>query len=271
MKKLLISTFSALTLLATSCSEAPKHKSLILYYSETGTTKVVAEELQNQLGADLDSITLVKPYSGIYQETIERGRNELENGILPELKPLTKVIEDYDTIYLGYPIWFGTYAMPIHTLVKEHDFEGKVVIPFCTFGSGGLNTSSDALSKALPKANIQPGYGVRSARLSSVSKELNRYLIEYNYKPGIIEALPGYSEQQPVTKEQIAIFDSACSGYKYPLGTPITVGVRTTSEGVDYEFTVNSRGMDGIDKQSIVYVTISNTDGSQPEFTQVVR
>ena len=65
-----------------------------------------------------------------------------------------KNLSDYDVIFLGYPIWFGTYAMPIATLVKEQDFAGKTIVPFCTFGSGGLNTSTDALTKALPKAKV---------------------------------------------------------------------------------------------------------------------
>ena len=134
------------------------NRQLVLYYSETGSTKAVAEELQKQLGAN---------------------------------------IADYDVIFLGYPIWFGTYAMPIATLVKEQDFAGKTIVPFCTFGSGGLNTSTDALTKALPKATIKKGYGVRTARVAAAEKELDRFLKENGYKEGEISPLPDYSEQQP--------------------------------------------------------------------------
>ncbi|MBO4827108.1 MAG: NAD(P)H-dependent oxidoreductase [Prevotella sp.] len=243
----------------------------MLYYSETGTTKAVAEELQKQLGADIESIEPVEPYTGNFQETIQRSGRERESGQTPALKPLKKKIADYDVIFLGYPIWFGTYAMPIATLVKENDFEGKTIIPFCTFGSGGLNTSTDALKKALPKANIQKGYGVRTARVKAAERELDRFLKENGYKEGTVEKLPDYSAQQPVTDEERAIFDAACSDYQFPLGTPKTVGKRTTPDGTDYQFTVTGRGMDGAESTSTIYVTVGKEEGAKPEFTEVVR
>ena len=255
--------------IATGCAQ--KSKTLILYYSETGTTKAVAEELQKQLGADIESIEAVEPYSGDFQQTIQRGQREMQSGQTPEIKTLKSKISDYDTIFLGYPIWFGTYAMPIATLVKNNDFEGKTIVPFCTFGSGGLNTSTDALKKALPKAKIQDGYGVRTARVSAAAKELNRFLIENGYKEGTVEKLPGYSEQQPVTDEEKAIFDAACSSYQFPLGTPYTVGKRQTPDGTEYQYIVKSMGADGKESTSTIFVVVGKEPGAQPAFTQVVR
>lgn len=246
-------------------------KKLVLYYSETGTTKTVAQELQKQLGADIESIDPVTPYSGNFQETIQRGQREMQNGETPELKPLNSKMADYDVIFVGYPIWFGTYAMPIATLVKEHDFAGKTVVPFCTFGSGGLNTSSDALRKALPKAKIGQGYGVRTARVAAAAKELDRFLKENGYKKGTVAKLPEYSEQVPVTAEDKAIFDAACSSYQFPLGTPSTVGKRQTPESTDYKFTVNSNSPNGTASTSVIYVTVGKEQGAKPEFTEVVR
>ena len=246
-------------------------KSLVLYYSETGTTKTVAQELQKQLGADIESIEAVEPYTGNFQETIQRGQREMQSGETPALKPLQKKIADYDIVFLGYPIWFGTYAMPIATLVKQNDFAGKTVVPFCTFGSGGLNTSSDALKNALPKARIQKGYGVRTARVAAAAKELDRFLKENGYKKGTVSPQPDYSDQKPVTDEEKAIFDAACSSYQFPLGTPQTFGKRTTDDSIDYKFTVKSRGMDGKESTSTIYVTVGKEPGAKPEFTEVVR
>lgn len=246
-------------------------KKLVLYYSETGSTKTVAEELQKQLNADIEAIEAVKPYSGNFQETMQRGQREMQSGETPALKPLKSKIADYDVIFLGYPIWFGTYAVPIATLVKENDFAGKTLVPFCTFGSGGLNTSSDALKKALPKAKIQQGYGVRTARVAAAAKELDRFLKENGYKKGTVAPLPAYSAQQPVTEQDKAIFDAACSSYQFPLGTPQTVGKRTTDDSTDYMFTVKSRGFDGTESTSTIYVTVGKEEGAKPEFTQVVR
>ena len=246
-------------------------KKLVLYYSETGSTKAVAEELQKQLQADIEAIEPVKPYSGNFQETMQRGQREMQSGETPELKALKAKLSDYDVIFLGYPIWFGTYAVPIATLVKENDFAGKTLVPFCTFGSGGLNTSSDALKKALPKAKIQQGYGVRTARVAAAAKELDRFLKENGYKQGTVTPLPAYSAQQPVTEQDKAIFDAACSSYQFPLGTPQTVGKRTTDDSTDYMFTVKSRGFDGTESTSTIYVTVGKEQGAKPEFTQVVR
>ena len=195
----------------------------------------------------------------------------MQSGETPELKPLKSKMADYDVIFIGYPIWFGTYANPIITLVKEQDFAGKTVVPFCTFGSGGLNTSSDALKKALPKANIVQGYGVRTARVAAAAKELDRFLKANGYKKGAVAKLPEYSEQVPVTAEDKAIFDAACSSYQFPLGTPSTVGKRQTPESTDYKFTVNSSSPNGTASTSIIYVTVGKEQGAKPEFTEVVR
>lgn len=274
MKKLLLS-LAVVAGMTTACTQQKAvektNRQLVLYYSENGTTKAVAEELQKQLGADIEAIEAVEPYSGNFQATIERCNKERESGQMPALKALQSNIADYDTIFLGYPIWFGTYALPIATLVKEQTFEGKTIIPFCSFGSGGLNTSTADLEKALPKANILKGYGVRTARVASAAKELNRFLVENGYKEGSVEELPEYSAQQPVTNEEKAIFDAACSDYQFPLGTPETVGKRETSESTDYQFTVKSKGQNGEETTSTIFVTVSKEEGAKPEFTEVVR
>ena len=232
MKKLLF-TIAAMTAMTTVSAQ----KLLVLYYSETGTTKAVAEELQKQTGADIESIEAVEPYSGNFQETIQRGQREMQSGEYPALKALTKKIADYDIIFLGYPIWFGTYANPIVTLVTT----------------------------------ICEGYGVRTARVASAAKELDRFLKENGYKKGKVQKLPDYSAQQPVTDAERKIFDEACSSYQFPLGTPQTVGKRITPDGTDYKFTVTGRGMDGQESTSIIYVIKGSAPDAKPEFTQVVR
>ena len=246
-------------------------KNLVLYYSETGTTKTVALELQKQLGADIEAIECVKPYSGNFQETMQRGQRETQSGEWPELKPIKSKLANYDVIFLGYPIWFGTYANPIARLVKDYDFAGKTVVPFCTFGSGGLNTSSDALKNALPKATIKEGYGVRTARVAAAEKELDRFLKANGYKKGTVAKLPEFSEQKPVTEAEKTIFNDACSSYQFSLGTPSTVGKRTTPDGTEYKYTVQNSGFGGGGGTSIIYVIVGKEAGAKPEFTQVVR
>ncbi len=274
MKKLL--SIIAVVLALVGCTSQNKKvenmkKTLVIYYSQTGATKQVAQEFAKLLDADTLSIDAQQPYDGTYEETIARCLKEKAANELPQLVEMDIDLAQYDTIFLGYPIWFGTYAPPVATLVKEFDFAGKTIVPFCTFGSGGLSSSVKDLKAALPKAEILQGYGVRNARLAKAPAEVERFMIVNGYMAGEVEPLPEYSEPQPVTEEEISIFDAACGDYQYPIGTPLTVGKRTTSTGVDYRYTVNSKDPKGNDVEGIVFVTVSNAPNVRPEFTEVVR
>lgn len=157
---------------------APKaQKYLVVYYSQTGATQQVAQAFAALLGADTLRIEAEQPYDGTYQETIGRCQQEMQKGELPVLKALKADWSGYDVVFLGYPIWFGTYALPMASLLKQADFAGKQIVPFCTFGSGGLGASMKDLKQALPKAEILPGYGVRNARLAKAPAEVERFLI----------------------------------------------------------------------------------------------
>lgn len=266
--KFMAALIAALACVCTACTPKDSdNKQLVLYYSQTGSTKAVAEAMQKMLDTDIEAIELVNPYTGTYDETLARVREELKSGQLPKLKSLKADLSKYEVIYLGYPIWFGTYALPIASLVKENDFEGRKIVPFCTFGSGDMEAAMEDLKKALPKAEIaEHGFGMRDVRVAEASKELNRFLIEHGYMEGQVEALPGYSEMRPVTEEEKQIFEAACKDYKYPLGTPVLAGKRGTPDGVDYIYEVENFG-----KRNTVFVTVGHEEGAKPEFTRVVR
>ena len=131
-------------------------KMLVLYYSQTGNTKAVATEMATRLGADIEEIVPVQIYDGDFQATIERGKKELDEGAFPEIQPLKADVANYDVIFIGYPVWFGTYAPPVITFLNQVDLSGKKVVPFCTFGSGGLDSSIKDLAEAEPNAEILP-------------------------------------------------------------------------------------------------------------------
>ncbi len=274
MKRIL--SIVAIALVLVGCGSQSKNKEvmknkLVIYYSQTGATQQVAEKIAGMVGADTLRIDVTEPYSGTYEETIARCLKEREANQLPVLNELNVDFAQYDTIFLGYPIWFGSYAPPVAALVKVEGLNGKKIVPFCTFGSGGLGASVKDLKAALPESEILQGYGVRNARIAKAPAEVERFLIENGYIKGEVEALPEYSEQQPVTKEETEIFDAACGDYQYPIGTPVTVGKRTTAEGVDYRYTVNSKGPDGKSVEAVVFVTVSSQPDVKPEFTEVVR
>ena len=251
----------------TACNQ-PK-KFLVLYYSQTGTTKAVAEEIRAQTGADICAFDVDLPYTGNFDQTIQRCLGEREQGVTPNLAALDCDLSKYDVVFLGYPVWFGTYAPPVKALLEKADLAGKTVVPFCTFGSGGLQSSCADLAAALPNSEIKPGYGVRAARVYAIKDELNRFLIENGWKEGTVEPLPEYSAPEQVTAGQAAIFDAACSGYQFPLGTPVSCGSRKVPGGTDYVFIAESGSPDGTSSQSKIYVIVR--DGQNPEFTSVVR
>ena len=273
MKKLVSIILMALAIVGCTSQNKKEEnmKKLVIYYSQTGATKQMAQEFAQLLDAETIGIDAENPYNGTFDETIERCLKEKAANELPKLKEWNVDLAAYDTIFLGYPIWFDTYAPPIATLVKETDFAGKTIVPFCTFGSGGLRSSVNDLKAALPEAEICTGYGVRNARLSKAPAEVNRFLIENGYIAGEVEKLPDYSEQQPVTPEEISIFDAACGDYEFPIGTPLTAGKRTTSTSTDYRYIVNSKDANGNDMEGIVFITVGNEPDAKPEFTEVVR
>lgn len=144
-------------LTAVSCGQKQSQKILVLYYSQTSNTKTVAEEIAGRLGADMEEIVAVNPYDGDFQATIDRCLKEREAGELPEIRPVASDLSAYDVIFLGYPVWFGTYAPPVITLLNQTDLSGKEVVSFCTFGSGGLDSSVRDLKAAQPGAKVLDG------------------------------------------------------------------------------------------------------------------
>ncbi len=253
----------------TGKTEAPEGKTLVLYYSQTGATKSIAEELQNQLGCDIDSIVAVNPYDGDYGQTIARWMQEKNDSVKVDIKPLSVNLDDYDTIFLGFPIWGGTYALPIASFLSDNKLNGKNVVTFATFGSGGIEKATIDMAIALPNAEVKEGYGVRNLRTAKAPTEIKRFLIENGYIEGEIESLPDFSEPTEVSDKEATIFHAACDNYQFPLGTPVSVSSRKTPYGDEYEFGVKSKSPDGNESNAIIYV-IAN-EGETPEFTKVVR
>ena len=268
------SLFLMVALFAISCSskKVEQPKSLILYYSQTSNTKGIAEQIQTLVNADIEAIEAVVPYDGEYQQTIERGRKELDEGIFPEIKPLTHNVADYDIIYIGYPVWFGTYAPPIATLLNKIDLSGKKVVPFCTFGSGGLVSSSKDIAKNEPNADILPGYGVRAARLAAAAKELEQFLKRNGLLEGEAVKLAEFSPMVEATQQQDAILNEAIGDYPMMRGgmKADSVAYRSVEGGIEYLF-IGRPIQAPAAQRGNMKIYVLHLDGSKPEFTQIVR
>ena len=276
---ILILLLAVVTLTAVSCGskkETPKEeapKMLVLYYSQTGNTKAVAEAIANKLGADIEEITMVNPYDPDFQATIDRCKKDQEQGILPEIQPVKADIANYDVIFLGFPVWFGTYAPPVTTFLNSADFSGKKIVPFCTFGSGGLESSVKDLAVAEPGAEILPGYGVRAARLEAMPQEVDNFLKTNGFLEGEYIQLADFPAQHEASADETAIFDAAVDGYPMIHAKAKTVASRELPDGTEYLFTAVNLPRE--DKQDMptdeiqVYVTVEKDKATV--FTKVIR
>ena len=197
MKKLLASILAVMLVMAmTSCSggnsgasggdqaaqQNTDDKSIVVYFSCTGNTKAVAEEIAAQTGSDLHEIVPEEPYTEEdlnYNDDNCRANAEMND---PESRPaISNTIEnlsDYDTIYIGYPIWWGSLPRIMNTFFDTYDFSGKTIVPFCTSGSSSISQSVSVIKEAEPEAQIKEGLQVSSAGADDSSDEVSRWIEE---------------------------------------------------------------------------------------------
>lgn len=143
-------------------------KTLVVYYSAQGHTEEVAQKIANNLGADIFKIQPVDEYSSEdldWTDDNSRVTREYEDESLRNIELVSTSVdnwEEYDTVLIGYPIWWGIAAWPADTFVKSNDFNGKTVIPFCTSSSSGLGQSGDLLAEEANGGNWLEGQRFRS-------------------------------------------------------------------------------------------------------------
>lgn len=113
------------------------HKILVAYFSWGGNTQHLAQTIADATGADLFRIETVNPYPTDYNECTEVAREELDNGVRPELNDTVENLDDYDVVFVGCPVWWHTAPMAIWSFLEnsEHDFSDKIIVPFCTYAS----------------------------------------------------------------------------------------------------------------------------------------
>ena len=183
-------------------------------------------------------------------------------------------LANYDVIFLGYPVWFGTYAPPMGAFLNQFDLSGKKIVPFCTFGSGGLDSSIKDLKEKQPNAEVLAGYGVRAARMKAVPNEVDQFLKAGGFIEGEFTKLDEFPEAHAVSEEEASIFNTAVGDYPMIHAKASTVSSRTIPGGTEYLFTAVDLPREGAPQaqpagEMKVYVTA--LDGATPEFTQVVR
>jgi len=133
--------------------ESAGSKALVAYFSNTGNTEEVAQRIAEDTGADLAEIQRAEEYGDLNEEA----EAEILEGVHPEITVSVEDISSYDTIFVGYPIWWDEAPAMIATFLADNDFAGKTIIPFCTSSSDEIDNSLHIFSELCPDAVIAEG------------------------------------------------------------------------------------------------------------------
>ena len=165
-----------------SQSTVPKSKKLVVYFSCTGNTKAVAEKIAELCDADLYEIIAAQPYTAEdlnYNNNNCRANREMnDENARPAIGSQPIELSGYDTVFIGYPIWWGTMPRIINTFLDTYDLSGKAVMPFCTSGGSGVSRSVSDIKKVEPKADVRDGLRVSGAN----DRDLEKWLSDNDIK-----------------------------------------------------------------------------------------
>lgn len=165
-------------------------KTLIAYFSRkgvnyvngsmvnlsVGNTEVAAKMAQEVVGGDMFEIKTVKTYPADYTETTNVAQVEKNQNVRPELTDHVENMDEYDTIILGYPNWWGTMPMAVFTFLEEYDFTGKTILPYCTHEGSGLGRSESDIKRVSKAANVEKGLAIHGGSVKSESGKIKSWL-----------------------------------------------------------------------------------------------
>lgn len=147
----------------------------------TGNTGMLAHMISNATGGDLFSILTADKYPSNYNATINQGRIENSNKARPRLASHITNLEEYDTIFLGFPNWWYDMPMAIYTFLDEYDLSGKTIIPFNTSGGSGFSNAINSIREAEPNATVLDGLTIGANRAVNAENNVLGWLRELGY------------------------------------------------------------------------------------------
>ena len=156
-------------------------KVLVLYFSQSGNTEAVANIIHNEVGGDIVKLETVQTYPSDYNELVDYAQKEQKQDTRPELKTKIDNIDQYDTIFLGYPNWWGDMPMPLYTFLDEYDLSGKTIAPFITHGGSGLSGTPDKIQKEEPTATVTEGLAVSGSSAKNSQSTVKNWLSKIGF------------------------------------------------------------------------------------------
>ena len=156
-------------------------KSLVVYFSHTGNTENVANFIHQAVGGDIVKLETEEQYTDNYNDLLDIAQEEKNENARPALSTKIDNIDEYDTIFLGYPIWWGDMPMAIYTFLDEYDLSGKTIAPFVTSGGSGLSGTPGDIADEEPNATVTEGLSVRDSNSENSQSAVNSWLSEIGF------------------------------------------------------------------------------------------
>ncbi len=173
-KKILTIYFSSANTVDATSSATP-------YFDGVASTQYLAEYIHGKVGGDIAKITPVKDYPEGYNETADAAKVETDNDARPEFQALDINPEDYDIIFVGYPMWWYTLPMVMYTFFDAYDFSGKTIIPFNTHAGSGDGVTYSEIKEFEPNATVLDGLAVSGSRADKADGDIDEWLEGLNY------------------------------------------------------------------------------------------
>jgi flavodoxin len=146
-----------------------------------GNTELIARWIQDEVGGDMFLIQTEKPYPLNYDETVKRGEGENEDSVHPPLASNVENLDDYDTVFLGYPVWAYDIPMPVYSFLDEHDLSGKTVVPFGSSGATSISRVAEAISEIYPDATVLEGITVNHNQVLDAQPAIVEWLTKLGF------------------------------------------------------------------------------------------
>ena len=145
-------------------------------YVKVGNTEIVVNKMKGMIDADTFKIEMKNPYSPVYMTCIEEAKKDLRAKARPELVSMPASIDEYDTVILAYPNYWGTMPMAVYTFLENFDFTGKTILPLCTNEGSGMGSSEREIRKTCPGADVKRGLPVTGSTAANSKSSVERWL-----------------------------------------------------------------------------------------------
>lgn len=157
-------------------AETGGNRVLIVYFSHSGNTRQLAEQIHARVGGDMVELKTVNPYPQSYKAVVDVAQEEQRSNARPRIATQLDNLDAYETVFIGFPNWWGTLPMPFFTLLETYDLGRKTVVPFCTHEGSRFGRSESDLKRLCPQARLLKGFEVRGSRVADAQKDVDEWL-----------------------------------------------------------------------------------------------